>query len=354
MSHTCRGRASFCTRSASVRAPAAPSFAIAATASAERSCPTPAIPARIVRRNMFAPIRPRPIIPSCIVSLSPAESRPCGRRRRGICCRTSRASRIRYIGLRIEARPRRRGRMPAPVLVVENRDALADRFAILCEQAALRAIAARKRFVLVIPGGSAAEKFLPRLGTARIDWGRTDVFYTDERFVSRSNPASSAAASRAFLFDALGDRGPRVHPMVAAEVDPNDTAAAVAAAQRYEEELVATLGGEPEFDLTLVGVGEDGHVASLFPNRPAVEERTGMVLIESASPKPPSLRLTLSLPLLSASRAVVVAAFGQGKAQVVRTLLRDAGSRLPVWLLLRRVSDTTVMVDPEAAGALSA
>ena len=244
--------------------------------------------------------------------------------------------------------------MPAPVLVVENRDALADRFAILCEQAALRAIAARKRFVLVIPGGSAAEKFLPRLGTARIDWGRTDVFYTDERFVSRSNPASSAAASRAFLFDALGDRGPRVHPMVAAEVDPNDTAAAVAAAQRYEEELVATLGGEPEFDLTLVGVGEDGHVASLFPNRPAVEERTGMVLIESASPKPPSLRLTLSLPLLSASRAVVVAAFGQGKAQVVRTLLRDAGSRLPVARLLRRVSDTTVMVDPEAAGALSA
>src|SRR5437763_16737779 len=109
--------------------------------------------------------------------------------------------------------------MPAPVLVIESREALAERFAASCEQAALRASAARKRFVLVIPGGSAAEQLLPRLATARIEWARTEVFFTDERFVARSDPASSAAAARRLLFDALGERGPHVHPMIMGEID---------------------------------------------------------------------------------------------------------------------------------------
>jgi len=243
--------------------------------------------------------------------------------------------------------------MPAPVLVTENREALAERFVFMVEQAALRAVAARRRFVFVIPGGSAAEQFLPALVNARVEWNRTEVFYTDERFVSRSNPASSAAQSYQLLFDTLGERGPRVHPMIAGDIDVNDPLAPEKCAHRYSEELVATLGAEPVFDLTLVGVGEDGHVASLFPGHPAVDERDGFVLVEGASPKPPATRLTLSLPLLSASRMLVMAAFGTGKAPVVRTVMRDAGSRLPAARLLRRVSDATVMVDVEAGGGLA-
>ena len=236
--------------------------------------------------------------------------------------------------------------MPQPVVVIESPELLAERFAEICEKAARRAIAARGRFALVIPGGSAAENLLPPLMHTRIDWARTEVFFSDERFVARSDPASSASASRQLLFDLLAAPGPRVHAMVADETDPD------AAARRYAELLVATLGAGAVFDLSLLGVGEDGHVASLFPGRAASAELARLVLVERDSPKPPPTRLTLSLPLLAASRTVVVAAFGAGKAQILRTVLRDAGSQLPAARLLRLAHEAHVLLDPAAASAL--
>jgi 6-phosphogluconolactonase len=244
--------------------------------------------------------------------------------------------------------------VPQPVVVVEPADALAERFAATCERAALRSIAARRRFAFVIPGGSAAENLLPRLARAKLDWPRTDVFFSDERFVPRSDPASSAAAAGRLLFDSLGLVGPRLHAMVgddAAGAAPAPDAPE-SAARRYGAELVAILGPEPVFDLALLGVGEDGHVASLFPGRPAAAERSTLVLVERDSPKPPPIRLTLSLPLLAAARTVVVAVFGAGKAEIVRTVLRDHGSQLPAARLLRLAADAHVLLDPPAASAL--
>jgi 6-phosphogluconolactonase len=247
--------------------------------------------------------------------------------------------------------------VPQPVVVVEPIEALAERFAETCERVALRSIAARRRFAFVIPGGSAAENLLPRLARAKVDWPRTDVFFSDERFVPRSDPASSAAAASRLLFDSLAPLAPKLHPMVgdiaATDATPAPDAPDVAA-RRYAAELVAILGPEPVFDLALLGVGEDGHVASLFPGRAAAAERSAvvLVLVERDSPKPPPTRLTLSLPLLAAARTVVVAAFGTGKSEVVRTLLHDHGSQLPAARLLRLARDAHVFLDPAAASAL--
>jgi len=238
--------------------------------------------------------------------------------------------------------------MAQPVLVSEAPAALAERFAAACEQAAARALAERDRFALVIPGGSAAERLLPRLATAAIDWTRTDVFFSDERFVPSGDAASSAAAAQSLLFDALGAHGPRVHAMVGDDPDP------VATARDAAADLVATLGRLPVFDLALLGIGEDGHVASLFPGRAASEEPHGLVLVERDSPKPPPTRLTLSLPLLAGSRRVVFAAFGVGKAAILRTVLRDPASTLPAARLLRGAADVLVLLDPAAASALPA
>lgn len=144
-----------------------------------------------------------------------------------------------------------------------------------------------------------------------------------------------------------------VGDVAAAEAAPAPDAPDVAA-RRYAAELVAILGPEPVFDLALLGVGEDGHVASLFPGRAAAAERSALVLVmvERDSPKPPPTRLTLSLPLLAAARTVVVAAFGAGKADVARAILHDHGSQLPAARLLRLAAESHVLLDPAAASAL--
>jgi len=236
--------------------------------------------------------------------------------------------------------------MHAPEIVVADLPELTEAFAARVERAAEAAIVARGRFAFVIPGGSAAEKLLPRLSRSRVDWPRTGVFYSDERFVSRTDPDSSSSASMRLLFNGLGAHGPRVHPMVETTVDADATAT------RYEELLVRTLGAEPVLDLVLLGIGEDGHVASLFPGRPSLEATDRAVIVERESPKPPPTRLTLSLPLLARAREVVIAAFGAGKADVLHDVIHEPTCTLPAARLLRSAARVTFLLDPAAAARL--
>ncbi len=236
--------------------------------------------------------------------------------------------------------------MAVPEVVVAEAAELAEHLAGSVERHAAAAITARGRFAFVIPGGSAAEKLLPRLASAAHDWTRTHIFYSDERFVPRSDPASSASASARLLFDALGARGPHVHPMVGSAREPD------AAARDYAATLTTVLGPAPVPDLTLLGIGEDGHVASLFPARGTVDDSSAMVLVEHDSPKPPPTRLTLSLPLLASSRLVIIAAFGAGKADPLHDVLRDPACMLPAAKLLRHASAVQFLLDPAAASRL--
>ena len=236
--------------------------------------------------------------------------------------------------------------MHAPEIVVAERPELSDWFAARVERAAAAAIVERGRFAFVIPGGSAAEHLLPRLARAKVDWPRTGVFYSDERFVPRNDPDSSAAASMRLLFDGLGHHGPRVHPIVDSALDPDLTAT------RYAEGLVRALGPDPVADLVLLGIGEDGHIASLFPGRAALEVDDALVIVERDSPKPPPTRLTLSLPLLARGREIVIAAFGSGKADVLHEVVRDPACTLPAARLLRAATRVTFLLDPAAAARL--
>ncbi len=236
--------------------------------------------------------------------------------------------------------------MEDPRVTVGEIPALAEMFTGMVESAAQSAITARGRFALVIPGGSAAEHFLPALASARVDWTRSHIFYSDERFVPRSDVSSSASASMRLLFTGLGTRGPHVHPMVETANDADNEAT------RYTAKLVDTLGPEPAPDLTLLGIGEDGHVASLFPGRESLDVTESRVIVERRSPKPPSIRLTLSLPLLARSRVLVIAAFGAGKAEPLRAVLREEGCDLPAARLLRMAPGARFLLDGQAAALL--
>jgi 6-phosphogluconolactonase len=199
----------------------------------------------------------------------------------------------------------------------------------------------RSRFAVSLTGGSVAQAFFPALSAAPIDWNRIDWFWGDERAVPPTHPDSNYGLAAQLLFSRVPVPSGRIHRMEA-EADDLDRAA-----RGYEELLGSILGRAARFDVVLLGVGPDGHVCSLFPDHPALDERARLVVPIVDSPKPPPRRLTLTLPAL-AGAIVVIAAFGASKAAVMREAREDPGSRLPVALAARAAREAIFLIDEEA------
>lgn len=229
---------------------------------------------------------------------------------------------------------------------VAPKDVLAASFRDLLLVLAEAAIERHGRFAFALPGGSTAEAFLPPLATAALDWSRLDFFWGDERAVAPDHPDSNYGLARRLLLDRVGADPSRVHRMAAEAAD------LAAAASDYAQELTATLGDPPHFDLVLLGVGPDGHVCSLFPGHPVLAERTRSVAPVFDSPKPPPARITLTLKALAAAEVVCVAAFGGAKAEALRAALEDPASPLPVAQVAREAKRAVFMIDPAAARLL--
>jgi 6-phosphogluconolactonase len=205
-----------------------------------------------------------------------------------------------------------------------------------------RRVDGRRRLSLVLPGGSVAEEFFPTLAGAAIDWNRVDIFWGDERAVAPDDPQSNYYLAQQLLLSRVDVDGTRVHRMPAEAPDIER------AARDYEIAIRRTLGESPRFDVVLLGVGPDGHVCSLFPDHPALQVTSRLVMPVTDSPKPPPRRLTLTLAAL-AGADIFVAAFGVSKAPVVREALERPGSVLPVALAARAARTTTFLLDPAAA-----
>lgn len=234
-----------------------------------------------------------------------------------------------------------------PEILVGAPERLADSFVERLECAAAAAIAARGRFALALTGGSAATAFLPRLVSARVDWERTEFFWGDERAVPPTDRESNFALAQRLLLGPLAVPVANLHRLPA---DLPDLDRAAAAAER---ELVRCLGEPPRLDLLWLGVGDDGHVASLFPGSPLLDERRRYVAAVHDSPKPPANRLTLTLAAIAAARLVVVTALGEAKAGPVALALREPSSRLPLALALAAAERSCLLLDPVAARELA-
>ena len=235
--------------------------------------------------------------------------------------------------------------MPLETLV-DKPSFLAEALGARIVSLARDAIAARGAFSMALPGGSVATTVFPVLARLPLDWTRIDFFWGDERAVPSDHPDSNYGLARSLWLDAAKVPAERVHRMEAEAPDPARAAAA------YEALLVERAGRPPRLDLALLGVGPDGHVCSLFPGHPLLEERERWVAVIEDSPKPPPRRLTLTLPAVAAARLVVVAALGRGKAEVVREALEDPASRLPLALVARQASQAWFLLDPGAAALL--
>jgi 6-phosphogluconolactonase len=232
--------------------------------------------------------------------------------------------------------------MPAEV-AIDPVEKLRDRFAHIVEEAAREAVAARGAFTIAVPGGSANELLLPALAAASVDWTHTDLFWVDERLVGPADPESNYGAAKAAWLDRVPIPTVRIHRMHGEEDVP------VQAAADYARLLRSRAGDPVTLDVALLGIGADGHVASLFPGHRLLRVWDREVAVLDDAPKPPPGRMTLTLKVLTAARRVVMFAAGRSKAGAILTALGDEESELPAALALMGEGVTTVLLDPAAA-----
>jgi 6-phosphogluconolactonase len=206
-----------------------------------------------------------------------------------------------------------------------NSEELAEAVARVVAHRAGEAVRQKGRFSLALSGGTTpltAYHFLGRIPWAeRIDWAGVHLFWGDERCVALDHDFSNAGSALEALGNPPGLIPGNIHP-IPGELGPG------AGAEAYQKELESFFGpgGFPSFDLILLGLGPDGHVASLFPGDPALEERKKWVVgVDPPRDMGPEVaRISLTLPVLNAAREVLLLIGGRGKAGVVKTLLEGS------------------------------
>lgn len=192
--------------------------------------------------------------------------------------------------------------------------------------------AARGSASVVLTGGRNGNGLLAALGSApardAVDWSRLDLWWGDERFLPEGDPERNVTQAREALLDRVPLDPARVHAMPASDGPYGSDVDAAAAA--YAQELAAAAGpgdhgGVPTFDVLMLGVGPDTHVASLFPELPAVRETERTVVGVHGAPKPPPVRVSLTLPAIRAAKEVWLLAAGEDKAKAAAIALSGAG-----------------------------
>lgn len=249
--------------------------------------------------------------------------------------------------------------MSAPEVLV-HRDAplLAKAVAARLVTRLVDAAAARGAASVVLTGGGVGTAVLAELSAApaadAVDWRHLDVWWGDERFLPAGDPERNETGAREALLGKVDVDPGRVHPMPGPDGPDGDDPEAAAA--RYAAWLSAAArpedhGQVPSFDLLLLGIGPEGHVASLFPGMPALYDDRPVVAVRG-SPKPPPVRLTLTLPAICAAREVWVIAAGEEKAGAVQLALSGAGPVQVPAAAARGRQRTLFLLDRPAAGRL--
>src|SRR5574340_319467 len=175
----------------------------------------------------------------------------------------------------------------------------------------------RGRFVIALCGGRTAPHFYHALArerhAARVAWEKVHVFWSDERYLPPESEQSNYGVTKRSLLAHVPIPAQQIHPMPTLLPSPEE------AAEAYEEELTAYFSGEtPRFDLMVMGLGEDGHTASLFPGSPMLaEEYQARLVVPAEAPAPPKERLTMTLPVFNNAENVWFLVSGAAKAEAL-------------------------------------
>jgi 6-phosphogluconolactonase len=188
------------------------------------------------------------------------------------------------------------------------------------------AVAQRGRFAIALSGGHTPARMYSLWGAAgkyseQTDWNRVHMFWGDERYVPPKDPLSNYRMARETLLSNVPIPAENVHPV------PTTLPTPEAAAEAYEAQLRAFFGaGQPEFDVTLLGLGPEGHTVSLFPGSPALEETKRWVVAVKVAAQPRD-RVTFTLPVLNRGRNTYFLVAGEDKRPILAALRAEPDSR---------------------------
>lgn len=239
------------------------------------------------------------------------------------------------------------------VVVHRDKQLLADATAARLVTAVVDAQSARGKADVVLTGGSMGSAVLASLAAApardAIDWACVSLWWGDERFLPSGDPERNETQARAALLDSVPLDPALVHPMAASDGDYGDVDSAAA---EYSRELAEAAGPGrevPPFDVLMLGVGPDCHIASLFPEHPALHEQHGPTVGVHGSPKPPPLRMSLTFAALRAATEVWFLVSGADKAGAVGLALSGAGELQAPAGAVQGLRSTLWLIDGPAA-----
>jgi 6-phosphogluconolactonase len=225
------------------------------------------------------------------------------------------------------------------LIVVEDAAALAGRAAEWIARAMVDAVRARGAFHLALAGGGTPRATHEKLAAvADLPWHRVHVWFGDERCVPPDHADANYRMARESLLSRVAIPAAQVHRLEAERADAD------AAAREYAAALPARL------DVCMLGMGEDGHTASLFPGAASIDEQTRLVIAIDGAPKPPPRRMTITPPVIAAARATLVLSAGAGKADMLARVLE--GPIDPHTLPVQLARDGVWIVDRAATSKL--
>lgn len=239
------------------------------------------------------------------------------------------------------------------VAIYPDADTLSHEAARYVVHVANEAIVTHGRFTLALAGGSTPKRLYALLASEpyrdQINWALVEIFWSDERCVPPDSEDSNYHLAEEVLLSKVPIPASQIHRM------PADSADRDAAARAYTEEIQRVFGtdGTPSFDLLQLGMGPEGHTASLFPHQASLKEQRRLIMPVEV-PKPPSPRLTFTPPLLNAAIHVLFLVTGQDKADAVAAILEGEHNpdEYPAQIIQPPRGEVTWMLDSAAASKL--
>lgn len=234
------------------------------------------------------------------------------------------------------------------ILTFKNLDKIANYVVTKWTEIAERTVNEKGSFSVALSGGKTPAALLQKLAKEKkLPWNKTHVFMVDERFVPYHDENNNYRMINEILMRHVDIPAKNIHPILTTIESPQ------ASALKYEKELNSFFKSRPGFDLLLLGIGDDGHTASLFPGSPSLKEKKHLSIAVPPSGTVISERITMTFPIINEAENIMFMATGSNKSGIIRNVIENEKSRLPAAMVRPRKGSLFFLLDETAASLLS-